>query len=73
MHRRGNTLLRYREGKYPHEIDVISRNGLNLYQLKVIQDHRPWCQSKAHICNLFLVILVVSRTVFEISTHKARK
>jgi len=28
---------------------------LEFIAVKVIQGHRPWCQSKAHICN-FLVI-----------------
>ena len=45
-------------------------------EFKVIQGHRSWCQSKAHVrlpIISLIVTLAVSATVFEILTLKARK
>jgi len=54
------------------------RQNLTLQQFKVIQGHRSWCQSKAHlrlpVSHYSLIeTLTVSATVFEILTLKARK
>jgi len=44
-------------------------------KVKVIQGHRSWCRSKAHMQFLFVIIITldVCPTVFEILTHLARK
>jgi len=36
----------------------MSKTGKQLvFQFKIIQGHRPWCQSKTHkLCNFLLVI-----------------
>ena len=47
------------------------RQNLTLQQFKVIQGHRSWCQSKAHVW--LIVTLAVLPTVFEILTLKSRK
>ena len=53
------------------------QQNLTLQQFKVIQGHRSWCQSKAHVRTTsyqsLIVTLAVSATVFQILTLKARK